>query len=460
MKGHVQNANYTSLKKAAPKKRGMIMQVTIEDVNSVKKILHIEVPEDKVASQVETAYNNLKKTAKINGFRQGKAPRAVLERKFKSDVHADVVNALIQSTLFEVIQDKKLMFIGEPVVNTTELDPNTSYKYSATIELLPDLGQIDFSGINIKKNVYDASDEEVNVQLEMIRKNLAKRVKIDEIRAAVENDFVLLDYEGLVDGQPFEATPKVENSSHKIGSAILSRDFDDQLIGMKQGDVKVFDINYSADYINKELAGNNVSFTVKLNAIQKEVLPELDDEFAKKIGDYTTLDEIKTVIMDNLKSGYDKRIEQDMNEQIYQALIERMSFEIPEMMLRYELAGIIAEAERAFMMNGITFEQIGKTREDLEGEYSGLAEKQVRRHLILGGIIKQEKIELTDEELDAGYMDTAKAINQPVEAIKSFYKANPDKIEYFKHTLLEKKALKLIIEKSNIEEVKQVEGAE
>jgi trigger factor len=436
------------------------MQVTIEDVNSVKKILHIEVPEDKVVNQVEKAYSTLQKTAKVNGFRPGKAPRAVLERKFKTDVHTDVVNALIQSSLFEAIQDNKLMFIGEPVVNMTDLDPKAAYKYSATIELLPDLGQIDFSGIKLTRKVYEASDEEVNAQLEMIRKNLAKRVVIDEVRPAVENDYVLLDYEGLVDGQPFDATPKVENASHKIGSAALSRDFDDQLIGMKQGDVKAFNINYSPDYINKGLAGNNVSFSVKLNAIQKEVLPELNDELARQMGDYQTMDEIRNVIMENLKAGYDKRSEHDMNEQVYQSLIDRMNFEVPDMMLKYELAGIIAEAERAFMMSGITLEQIGKTREDLEQEYSGLAEKQVRRHLILGGIIKQEKLELTDDEMEEGYMETAKAINQPVEGIKSFYRANPDKTKYFKHTLLEKKALKLIIENSSVEEVKQESGAE
>jgi trigger factor len=164
--------------------------------------------------------------------------------------------------------------------------------------------------------------------------------------------------------------------------------------------------------------------------------------------------------MDNLKSGYTKRIEQEMNEQAYMALIEKINFDVPDMLLKYEIAGIIAEAERSLMMNNISLEMIGKTRADLENEYSGLAEKQVRRHLILTGIIRQEKIELTDEELESGYEETAKAINQPVEAIRSFYKANPDKIEYFKHTLLEKKAMKLIIEKSTIEEVKPEEGAE
>ncbi|MBU1169202.1 MAG: trigger factor [Proteobacteria bacterium] len=430
------------------------MQVSIEDVNTVKKILHIEVPEEKVVSDVDAAYNKLKKTAKVNGFRTGKAPRAVLERKFKSDVHADVVSHLVQTTLFEAIQENKLKYIGEPVVDMPDFDPKSAYKFSATLELMPELGPIDFSGIQIKKTMYEPSENEVDAQLEMIRKNLAKRVALDEVRAAQQNDYVLIDYEGLKDGQPFDATPKVENTSHKIGSAVFSNDFDDQLVGMQPGEVKVFDVVYADTYVNKALAGNTLSFTVKLNAIQHEVLPELDDEFAKRVGDFETLDALRDAIMDNLKSGYDKRMEQELNEQVHTNLIEKVSFEVPDLMVQYELASIIAEAEKAFMMNGISLEQIGKTREDLEKEYGGLAEKQVRRHLILGALIKQEKIDLTDEEMEAGFEETAKAIHQPVEGIRAFYKSNPDKIEYFKHTLLEKKALKLIIDNSVIEEIK------
>lgn len=435
------------------------MQVTIEDVSTVKKILHIEVPEKKVISELDAAYGNLKKTAKVNGFRPGKAPRSVLERKFKGDVHADVVNSLIQSSLFEAIREKDLQFIGEPALDMPELDSKKAYKYTATVELKPELGTVDFSGISIKKTVYEASDSEVGAQLEMLRKNLAKRENIDEDRAAQEDDFLLVDYEGLKDGEVFDPTKKVESVPYKIGSAVLSREFDDQIVGMKAGDSKEFDIDYADDYVNKELAGNKISFTFTLCHIQKEVLPELNDDLAKNVGDYDTLDSLKTAILDNLKNGYEKRVEHEVNEQVYTALIEKISFEVPELMVRYELDGIIQEAEHAFMMNGITLEQIGKTKEDLEAEYRDLAEKQVRRHLILGSVIEQEKLELNDEELDAGYEETAKAINQPVDGIKAFYKQNPDKIEYFKHTLLEKKALKLIINSSDIEEVAPEEEA-
>lgn len=429
------------------------MQVTIEDVNTVKKIIHIEIPEEKVVSEVDAAYKTLKKTAKVNGFRPGKAPRSVLERMYKKDVNADVVNNIVQSSLIEAIREKELQFIGEPDLDMPELDPAASFKYTATIELKPELGQIDFSGIKLTKTAYEMSEEEVTAQIEMIRKNLAKRENIEEERAVADGDFLLIDMLCLKDGQPFEAIPLVENASHKIGSAVYSKDFDDKLIGMNIDAPADFEIEYPEDYVNKSFAGNKVTFKVKICNIQKEVLPEVDDEFAKKVGEYETLEALQNAIKDNLTSGYEKRIEQELNEQVYTALIEKVSFEVPELMVRYELEGIIQEAEHAFAMNGITLEQIGKTKEDLESEYADLAEKQVRRHLILGAVVEQEKFELTDEELDAGYEETAKAINQPVDGIKAFYKQNPDKVEYFKHTLLEKKAIQLIIETSDVEEV-------
>lgn len=279
------------------------MQVTIEEVNSVKKILHIEVPEETVVSELDNAYNQLKKTAKVNGFRPGKTPRSVLERQFKKDVHSDVVNTLIQNSLVEVIREKDISFIGEPMIEPPELDPKSVYKYSATIETKPVLGAIDFSGLTLEKTQYKISDEEVNTQLEMMRKNLASRVDIKDQRPVEENDFLMMDHVGQVNGESFEATPEVVNGPYKVGSALFSRDFDDQLIGLNPGDSKTFEIDYDDSYINSGLAGNKVSFTVKVNAIQEEVLPELDDELAKRIGAYETLDSLKAEIVNNLEQG-------------------------------------------------------------------------------------------------------------------------------------------------------------
>ncbi|VFQ43036.1 trigger factor [Desulfoluna butyratoxydans] len=430
------------------------MNFTVEDVSSVKKTLHIEVPNETVVGELDAAYNQLKKTAKVKGFRPGKAPRSVLERMYKNDVHGDVVSKLIQSALMEAIRDKEYSIIGQPeLVEAPELDPAADFKFTASVELRPELGEINFKEMKITKTLYKATDEEIEAQLQMLRRNGAKREPIAEARPAADGDYAVLTYEGFKDGESFENTPLVENQQMKIGAAAMSNQFDEQLVGMNAGDEKEFEITYADTYVNSNLAGNTLTFKVKLNQILEEVLPELTDEFAKTMGPFDSIDVLREEIVKNLTANYEKRMEQELNEQIFSTLIERHEFDVPDIMIEYELDAILAEAERAFQMNGMSIEQLGKSREELRDQYRELADKQVRRHLLLAAIVQQEEMELTDEELEAGYADMAAMVGQPVDAIHAFYQANPDKIDVLKLTLLEKKAVRLIIEISDVDEV-------
>jgi trigger factor len=158
----------------------------------------------------------------------------------------------------------------------------------------------------------------------MMQKNLAKREPIDEERPAQDGDFVQVDYEGFKDGKPFEDTQKTENFVIKLGDAHISEDFDKGVIGMNPGDEKEITASFPDDYFNKKLAGHTVDFKVKLNEIRKEVLPEIDDEMAKQLGPFTTLDEVREKIKENLTQGYDKRIEQELNEQIFSQILEKV----------------------------------------------------------------------------------------------------------------------------------------
>ncbi len=196
-----------------------------------------------------------------------------------------------------------------------------------------------------------------------------------------------------------------------------------------------------------------MDFKVKLNEIRKEVLPEIDDEMAKQLGPFTTLDEVRDKIKENLTQGYDKRIEQELNEQIFSQILETTDFEVPDVMVEYELNSIIADAERSFSYHNKTFEEAGISRESLAEKYRDTAEKQVRRQLILGKIIEQEKMELADEDLEKGFEEMAATYNQPVDVIKGFYGNSGDKLALFKHALLEKQAIKLIMERNEIESV-------
>ena len=429
------------------------MQVSVEDVNSVKKTLHIEIPEKEVVRELDKAYSALKKNAKVKGFRPGKVPRSALERLFKKDVHADVTSKLIQSSFFEAIKETELKIVGNPQVDPPELEATGSYKYDATVEISPEIEKIDYSGLKLKRTNYAVSDEEIDAQLKMLQKNLARHEKIGKKRAAREGDFALIDFEGFKDGRPFAETAKTENFNLKIGEGPVHKDFDDQLVGMQPGDNKEFNIAFPDDYKDPKLANLEISFQVTLNEIREEVLPPIDDALAKKAGEYEKLDDLKKVITENLEQGYAKRIEQELHEQIFSELISRTDFEVPEAMVEMELEGIVEEAVRSFSYRNITMEELGLTRESIAENYRDVAFKQVKRHLLLGKMIEQESLEASDEELEEGLNEMAENFKQPVEEIKKYYDENKDKLEFFKHTLLEKKAIKLIIENSKIKDV-------
>ena len=429
------------------------MQVTVDDVNSVKKTLHIEIPEKDVLRELDKAYQELGKTAKIKGFRPGKVPRSVLEGRFKKEVNADVLSRLIQESLINAIKENDLKVVGSPHVDPPELTGKGPYKYSATVELNPELPAIDFKGLSLKKHLYDVSDEEIETQLKMLQKNLGKLEPIEGERPVQDDDFVMINYEGFENGQPIPELQKTDSFTMQIGKGMITSDFDDQLVGMTAGQNKQVTVSFPEDYYNKRIAGRTVDFDVKLIDIRNEVMPPIDDVMAKKAGDYKNLDELKAEITSNLRSGYDKRVEQEINEQVFEALLERIEFEVPDAMVEAELNAIVADAERSFAFHQMSMEEAGITQDSLREKYRDTALKQVRRHLILGKIIEQEDLKLPDDDLEAGYADMAQRVGQEIDEIRNYYQQNPEQHEFFKHTLLEKGAMKLIIDSSELKEV-------
>ena len=266
------------------------MQVTVEDKSSVQKILHIEIPEEDVAKEVDKAYRELKKTAKVKGFRPGKAPRSVLERMFKKDVNADVAGKLIQTSLIDAVKEKDISFIGRPEINPPAFTGKGDYKYDALLEIEPEIGELDFKGLPLKKTLYKVTDDEVSAQIEMLRKNMATLKPLEKERPAEQGDSVIIDFEGFKDDKPFEETKKTENYTMKISSGAISKDFDDNIKGMKPGEEKSFEIDFPKDHHNTKLAELTIKFDVTLKEIREEVLPEVNDEFAGKFGAFESVD--------------------------------------------------------------------------------------------------------------------------------------------------------------------------
>ena len=210
-----------------------VMQVTVEDFSSVKKMLHIEIPEEDVAIELDNAYKQIKKTAKVKGFRPGKVPRNVLERLFKKNVHSDVSSKLMQNSMIEAIKETKLDIIGNPIIEPPDLDKKGPLKFDAIVEIKPEVGTIDYKGLNLQKTLYKVSDEEIDGQVQMLRKQLAEMKDVEDDRPVKEGDFVIMDYEGYKDGKPAADIQKTENYKMKIGDAIIAKELDSELIGMK-----------------------------------------------------------------------------------------------------------------------------------------------------------------------------------------------------------------------------------
>ena len=429
------------------------MQVTVEDISSVKKTLHVEIPREEVAREIDKAYEEIKKSAKIKGFRPGKVPRSVLEKMFRKDVLADVSSRLIQSSFIDAIKEKDLRVVGRPKLDPPQLDGSQPYRYAATVEVTPPIADIDIKGLKLKRSVYKVSEAEIDSQLKMLQKNLARLQKISENRAVREGDHVLIDFEGFKDGRPFAGAPKTENYTLKVGAGSVLKEFDQQLVDMVPGDRREFPVSFPADYANKALAGQTLQFQVKLSEIREEILPEVNDAFAQSAGRFETLEDLKRGITDNLTQGYEKRVEQELSEQIFTGLLDRSSFEVPEALVEMELDGIVEEAERSFSYRNTSLEEAGLSRAGIAEKYRDTALKQVRRHLILGKIIDQEKLELSEDELLAAMQKMAASFQQPLEEIRRYYRENPEKLDYYKHALLEKKAVKLVLDSSSIEEV-------
>jgi len=436
------------------------MQVKIEDKSSVKKVLSFEIPKDKVAKELDKAYNELKKSADVKGFRKGKIPRKVLENRFAKDVHADVAPRLIQESFLEAIQEHELNIVGGPQMDPPELDPESSYAFDITIEVKPELEEVDFKGMELEQTKYEVSDSEIESQIYMIQKTMAKKETVQEERPVKEDDFVLIDYEGTMNGDAFDKTPKIENYVMAIGQEVMPKEFSEKMIGAIPPQDLEIEVAYEDNYYDENLKGKTILYKVKLKEIQEEVLPEVNDDLVKGLGKFETLDDVKESIQSNLEKGYEQRVKHELSEQIFQHLLEKYDFEVPEAMIESELSGITAEAEQAYAMNNTSLEEAGLSKDILRTRYKDVAEKQAKRHILLDKIITQEKLDLTDEELEKSYEEMAVGMNASVDAIKNYFNMDPNQLEYYKHTQLEKKAVDIIIEEGSITEVEAKDEVE
>jgi len=430
------------------------MKVNVEELSPIKKVMHVEIPEEDVTKELEKAYRNLKSSVNLKGFRPGKVPMSILERRFGRQVHAEVSGELIQSSYGKALGEAALKPVGEPSLDQPELaEKGQPYSYSATLEVCPVLGDLDVEGLQLEERTHSVGDEEIDTQLKMLQKRSAELKNVDQERPVQDKDIVIIDYEGFLDGEPYEEVGKTANFQVEIGSGQVLPEFEEQLIGMNVDTDKKIDVQFPQDYYNTKLAGKNITFQVRLKEIKEEILPALDDEFAKDLGEYETLAEVKEAIKSDLEKKYEAETQRQLREQVVDQLIAQSEFELPESLVESELSQMVQDAQSMMTQKGVPPDESEEGTQALKEKYRPLAERKVREYLLMEKVIEQEGVELTDESLDAAYQAFAESIGQSVDIIRKYYESSKEAQDVFKQKTLEKEAMDYIIGKSDVKQV-------
>ncbi len=429
------------------------MKVEVEDISTVKKILRVEIPEPEVTRELDKAYGTLKNKVRVKGFRPGKVPRSLLERRFKKEMCEEVSGQLIQNSYGEALSQAVLVPLGEPTIDRPDLEQGEPYRYSVTVEVRPPIEDLNVKGLKLKEKVYTVTDEEIEAQLRILQKRSAQLKTVDEDRPVENGDIVIIDYEGLKDGKPFEPARKTENFQVEIGSGRILKDFEQQLVGMHPKSTKEFQVRFPDDYYNKNLAGLDVTFKVTLKEVREEILPQIDDAFAKSLGEYQTPDEVREAIRRDLNQRYEAQSKRQLREDILDILMEQSDFELPGGLVEAELSAIVKDAQNLMAYKGMSRQGSDQTEEELSKKYRPLAERKVREYLLLQKVIQQEEINVTDEQLDEAFEKMARVVSQPKETIKELHEGDREAYELLRQRALEKELIKWIVEHGDVERV-------
>ncbi len=426
------------------------MNVTIEDISSVKKKLSFEVAPETVDAAIEKAYQKIAKTSKIKGFRPGKAPRSVLEKHYAPQMEEQVLGRLINDSYFKALVEHRVAAIADPeIVESSPLQKGQTFTYQAHVEIKPEVEVKDYTGLTLQKEKFEEDPTVVDARLEEMAAGGAQ-LQDAERDAAQNGDTVIIDFEGFVDGVAFDGG-KAEGHQLELGSSSFIPGFEEQLEGVKKGEEKDVEVTFPEEYGNKDLAGKPAIFKVKLHEIKEKVAPELNDDFAKGFG-LESLQELREKLDENHRTQEKNRIDGDLREKLVAALIERNPMEVPETMVASQLDYMLGNISNRLKQQGMSLEMMGMNAESFKQMYRETAVSQVKGSLVMEGVARQEKIQADPSEIDGKLEEIAKMSNAPLDAVKKHY-ASDEARQGLLAQLVEEKVMQFLLENSTVEEV-------
>ena len=429
------------------------MSTTVEKISSNKVKLSFDIDAAKFDAAMDKAYIKVRGQVTIPGFRKGRAPRKMIENMYGEGVFYDEAFELIFDEVYgPAVDENKLEVVDRPQVEIQQIGTGKNLQFTCEVFVKPDVTLGEYKGVEVKKEHTLVSDEDVNAEIEKERNKQAAEVSVED-RAVAEGDTVNLDYSGSVDGVKFEGGT-AEGQTLKIGSHTFIPGFEEQMVGMNIGEEKDLDVTFPEEYHAEELAGKKAVFHVKVNSITETQLPALDDDFAKDISEFDTLDEYKADVRAKLEAQAAERDNNVFTNAVIEKVMANATVEIPDAMVERQIDSMVRNFEARLAQQGLKLADFikytGQDEKSFRNQYREQAEKSVRANLVLEAVENAEKFEATEEEIDAEIEKFAKQVGQDVENLKK--NLTEGDRDYFKADVIRDKAVKFLCDNAKVAE--------
>ncbi|KIL40292.1 trigger factor [Gordoniibacillus kamchatkensis] len=426
------------------------MKATWEKIEKNVGVLEVEVDEAQVASALDKAFKKVVARVSVPGFRKGKVPRQLFEKRFGVEsLYQDAIDIILPEAYVQAVEEAGIEPVDRPEVDIEQFAKGQPLKFKAKVTVKPEVQLGEYKGIEVEAQDSEVTDEEVAEELNRQQQRHAELATKEE-GAAEKGDIAVIDFEGFVDGEAFQGG-KAEKYSLELGSGSFIPGFEEQVVGMEKGQEKEVNVTFPEDYHADELKGKAALFKVKLHDIKSKVLPELDDEFAKDVSEFDTLEEYKQ----DIKSRLSERKQESAKAALETAVVEKAAanaeVDIPQAMIETEVDQMLREFERRIRSQGMTldlyYQFSGQNEDALKEQMRADAEKRVRNNLVLEAIAKAENIEASDADVDAELQKIADSMNRPVAEIRAAVEGGGN-LEGLKQDVVIRKTVEFLTENS------------
>ncbi len=426
------------------------MKATWEKIEKNLGVLDVEIDADQVTAALDKAFRKVVQKVNVPGFRKGKVPRGIFEARFGIEsLYQDAIDILLPEAYTKAVAETGIEPIDRPDVDVEQFGKGQAFKFKAKVEVKPEVKLGEYKGLVVPAEDATVTDEEIDAELNRLQQRHAELVVVDEGPAQL-GDHTVIDFEGFLDGVPFEGG-KGENYTLELGSGSFILGFEDQVVGLNIAEDKDINVTFPENYHAENLAGKPVVFKVKLNEIKRKNLPALDDEFAKDVSEFDTLDEFKADLKNKMQERKTKDLEGAREAAIVDKAAEGAELDVPEVLVSGEVDHMLKDFENRLRMQGMTLEMYyqfsGQDEAALREQMKADAQKRVRNNLVLEEVAKAEGFEVSEADIDEELENLSKLYNRPAEELRNIFASN-GYLENLGSDLKVRKAVKFLVEQS------------